>query len=114
MQVPLKPYASLRKPGVLCPGPPPSCTIPANFKVRVLISLVTAVFLFPTLSAGQTYRVERVLDGDTVVLDNGERVRLIGADTTEKSHPLKPVEYFPNRRPLHGIWQNAHLLTPRS
>ncbi|MCC6650348.1 MAG: thermonuclease family protein [Candidatus Eisenbacteria bacterium] len=39
-------------------------------------------------------RCERVIDGDTVVLDGGERVRLIGVDTPEVHHPSKPVEYF--------------------
>ena len=38
--------------------------------------------------------VERVVDGDTIVLDGGERVRLIGVDTPETVHPSKPVEYF--------------------
>ena len=38
--------------------------------------------------------VERVIDGDTVVLDGGERVRLIGVDTPETVHPTKPVERF--------------------
>ena len=28
-------------------------------------------------------RVERVIDGDTLVLEGGERVRLIGVDTPE-------------------------------
>ncbi len=37
---------------------------------------------------------ERVIDGDTVVLDGGERVRLIGVDTPEVHHPSRPVEYF--------------------
>lgn len=39
-------------------------------------------------------RCERVIDGDTVVLDGGERVRLIGVDTPEVHHPSKPVQYF--------------------
>ncbi len=39
-------------------------------------------------------RVERVIDGDTLVLEGGERVRLIGVDTPETVHPQKPVEYF--------------------
>lgn len=39
-------------------------------------------------------RCERVIDGDTVVLDGGERVRLIGVDTPEVHHPKKPVQYF--------------------
>ncbi len=38
--------------------------------------------------------VIRVVDGDTLVLDGGERVRLIGVDTPETVHPTKPVEYF--------------------
>jgi len=32
--------------------------------------------------------VERVIDGDTVVLSNGERVRLMGIDTPEKGEYL--------------------------
>ena len=38
--------------------------------------------------------VTRVIDGDTLVLDGGERVRLIGVDTPETVHPNKPVERF--------------------
>ena len=38
--------------------------------------------------------VERVVDGDTLVLAGGERVRLIGVDTPETKHPTKPVEPF--------------------
>lgn len=37
---------------------------------------------------------ERVIDGDTILLDRHERVRLIGVDTPETVHPSKPVEYF--------------------
>ena len=38
--------------------------------------------------------VIRVVDGDTLILDGGEKVRLIGVDTPETVHPSKPVEYF--------------------
>jgi len=38
--------------------------------------------------------VARVVDGDTLVLDNRERVRLIGVDTPETKDPRKPVQYF--------------------
>ena len=38
--------------------------------------------------------VTRVIDGDTLVLDGDERVRLIGVDTPETVHPSRPVEYF--------------------
>ena len=48
-----------------------------------------------TLEAAADWRrVTRVVDGDTIVLDGGERVRLIGVDTPETVHPQKPVERF--------------------
>ncbi len=40
------------------------------------------------------YRVTRVLDGDTIVLDNGETVRLIVADDPEIHQPEIPVQRF--------------------
>src|SRR4051794_3352758 len=39
-------------------------------------------------------RVERVVDGDTVVLAGGERVRYIGVDTPESVKPGTPVQCF--------------------
>jgi len=44
--------------------------------------------------AAQHRTVRRVVDGDTLVLENKERVRLIGVDTPETKHPNKPVEYY--------------------
>src|SRR5262245_8137696 len=38
--------------------------------------------------------VQRVVDGDTLLLGSGERVRLIGVNTPETKHPSKPVEHF--------------------
>ena len=38
--------------------------------------------------------VSRVIDGDTVELENGERVRYLGIDTPETVHPSKPVECY--------------------
>jgi len=45
----------------------------------------------PDAAAG-IYRVQRVIDGDTLELVGGERVRLIGADTPETKRPNWPVE----------------------
>jgi len=45
-------------------------------------------------NVGMEARVKRVVDGDTLLLENGERVRLIAVDTPESVHPKKPVEYF--------------------
>ena len=40
------------------------------------------------------YAVERVVDGDTLVLENGARIRLIGVNTPETVAPGKDVEEF--------------------
>ena len=49
--------------------------------------------------------VARVIDGDTLVLDGGERVRLIGVDTPETKHPQMPLETLAERQPLlPGRW----------
>ncbi len=40
------------------------------------------------------HKVARVVDGEEIQLDNGEKVRYIGVDTPETKHPGKPVEYF--------------------
>ena len=71
---------------------------------RTLASLIVSLFLAVALNLpgcsigdriariGGNYRVvERVIDGDTLVMENGERVRLIGVDTPETKHPNKPV-----------------------
>ena len=46
--------------------------------------------------AGKNYtaRVNCVVDGDTIVLDTGERVRYIGIDTPEIAHHHKSAEYY--------------------
>lgn len=38
--------------------------------------------------------VVRVVDGDTLLIDGGERVRLLGIDTPETRHPKLPPEPF--------------------
>ncbi|QQS44272.1 thermonuclease family protein [Candidatus Roizmanbacteria bacterium] len=42
----------------------------------------------------QRATVSRVIDGDTVELETGEKVRYIGVDTPETKHPNKPVQCF--------------------
>jgi len=56
----------------------------------LIIFLAISTFTFPQ----DLFRVQRVVDGDTIVLDNGLKVRLIGVDTPETKHPNKPVEYY--------------------
>lgn len=38
--------------------------------------------------------VEYVVDGDTLILEGGDKVRLIGVDTPETKHPEVPVQRF--------------------
>ncbi len=40
----------------------------------------------------QTYLVTRVVDGDTLLLSGGDRLRLLGVDTPETVAPGRPVE----------------------
>lgn len=42
----------------------------------------------------EKYLVTRVIDGDTFEIETGETVRLIGIDTPETVHPIKPVECY--------------------
>jgi micrococcal nuclease len=60
---------------------------------RSLLALVIVVALIPAASAsssrGVMYRIERVTDGDTVVLRNGQRVRLVQIDSPEKFFGLE-------------------------
>lgn len=48
----------------------------------------------PEALAEGVYRVERVIDGDTLLLADGARVRLIGVDCPETVKPHHPVEPF--------------------
>jgi micrococcal nuclease len=58
--------------------------------VLLVISLLANIFL----DHGSRYKVIYVIDGDTIVLENGEHVRYIGVDAPELHHPNKPVECF--------------------
>ena len=62
----------------------------------VLVAILAAFFNPPdqSLTHGDFEVVERVVDGDTLLLQSGERMRLIGVDTPETTHPKKPVERF--------------------
>lgn len=65
------------------------------FSVFVLTN-IAALFVPLHSNAESTvhYKVVRVKDGDTVVLEKVGTVRLIGVDTPETVHPKTPVEYY--------------------
>ena len=48
----------------------------------------------PSMPMGDDTTVEAVVDGDTIVVTGGTRVRLIGVDTPETKDPRKPVQCF--------------------
>ena len=62
--------------------------------IRILSLSILILLLTTLLNAQDLVKVKRVIDGDTILLTNGERVRLIGVDTPETKHPQKPVERF--------------------
>lgn len=56
--------------------------------------LICLLLIIPLACQSNYHLVTRVIDGDTIVLENGTRVRYIGIDTPETKHPRKGVEYF--------------------
>jgi micrococcal nuclease len=48
----------------------------------------------PGLPDGDRVRVERIVDGDTFVVDDDRRVRLTGIDTPESVDPRRPVQCY--------------------
>jgi len=63
-------------------------------KIQIFLPCLFITLLFASLYGQDVVRVKMVIDGDTLLLTDGERVRLIGVDTPETKHPEKPVEYF--------------------
>ena len=60
--------------------------------VRLVLAAAALLIVAPAGSAAQV--VERVVDGDTIIVRDVGRVRLIGVDTPETVHPGRPVEFF--------------------
>ncbi len=42
----------------------------------------------------QTIKVTKVIDGDTIEIEGGQKVRYIGIDTPETKHPTKGIQCF--------------------
>lgn len=55
---------------------------------------ITQVATATATTALEEASVKRTIDGDTIELTDGRRVRYIGIDTPELVHPKKPVECF--------------------
>ncbi|HBG81476.1 TPA: hypothetical protein DDW69_01400 [candidate division CPR2 bacterium] len=72
-------------------------------KIKHMAGLIMAVlFIIISLYSSQYDRsgvsddvaVKKVVDGDTVILTNDEKVRYIGIDTPETKHPKKEIQCF--------------------
>ena len=53
---------------------------------------------------GQKTVVERVIDGDTVEIETGQKVRYIGIDTPETVDPRRPVACFGKEASAENKW----------
>ncbi|UCG38453.1 MAG: thermonuclease family protein [bacterium] len=65
-----------------------------NVRFTTLICILLAAGLWASAALAGTLmqvRVDRVLDGDTVVIEGGERVRLLGIDAPEKGEPFSEL-----------------------
>ncbi len=60
-------------------------------KQVLFILMLTTLLSLPIIA--QTYQASKVIDGDTIELDNGERVRYIGIDTPEFRANQEPDPY---------------------
>ena len=73
----------------------------ARIAAITLVVLVGHRLLYPLpapsrfqFDSPQRRAVRRVIDGDTIELEGGVRVRLLGVDTPETNHPDRPPERF--------------------
>ena len=62
--------------------------------IRVHFWLLVFSLAAAGLAAGETVRVVRVSDGDTIVVEGGVKIRLLGIDAPELHHPCKPVQCY--------------------
>ena len=56
--------------------------------------IFSIIFLSSITFAANNAICQRVVDGDTIMLNDGRKVRLIGVDTPECKDPRKPVQYY--------------------
>ena len=61
--------------------------------LQILLSITLLLFLVIPSANSEALKCTRVVDGNTILLSNGKKVRLIGVATTATKHPSKPLEY---------------------
>ena len=68
--------------------------VPSSTPAPIITSLPSPTETPISASVSETFKVTRVVDGDTIEIEGGEKVRYIGIDTPETVDPRKPVQCF--------------------
>ena len=64
-------------------------------KTKIQVVGIVCLLMFSFAHPQENWRTcVKVIDGDTIVLDGNEIVRLIGIDTPETKDPRKPLQYY--------------------
>jgi len=66
----------------------------SDLNIPLLFPSPTIVIPIVNHSSSETAKVIRVIDGDTIEIENNKIVRYIGIDTPETKHPNKSVQCF--------------------
>ncbi|MCJ7509033.1 MAG: thermonuclease family protein [candidate division Zixibacteria bacterium] len=73
-----------------------------GFSLLFLFGLVLVLFFITVNKLNQGTKVKEVIDGDTIILTSGQRVRYIGIDTPEESQPFYREAKEFNRKMVQG------------
>ncbi|OQX03382.1 MAG: hypothetical protein BWK80_55830 [Desulfobacteraceae bacterium IS3] len=63
-------------------------------KKGMISSVILLIFMVGLSVADEWFTVKWVDDGDTIVLENNEKIRYIGINTPEIAHPDKSAEHY--------------------
>ena len=72
-------------------------------QAAVLVFVVAALLTSATLAAGLVGTVREVIDGDTIVLHDGRKVRYLGINAPERRQPYAREGTNANRRMVTGL-----------
>ena len=62
--------------------------------MKKIIAFLLLILLTNQCFADELRIVTKIIDGDTVILDNNETVRLIGINAAELNRPSRPLVFY--------------------